>query len=365
MSRRRPSDEDDAWSPGVPSDVEHVRRIAEFFGVSVGVLGVIAGIGLALVLGTIARFAHLHRLPPEKGRSLVLRLRSWWVIALVVGAAVLLGRTATIALVLAVSLLALREYLRLVPEDVRDRCRRLVPWAIAATVLQYGWIWLGWERAALVFVPVVAFLGLTLLVVLGRRPEGFVHVVGAAQWGMMMLVFCVSHVAMLLAMPEATNPVGGTVGWFLYLVILTELNDIAQALWGRPLGRHKMIPEVSPGKSWEGLLGAAITTAVAAVLLAPVLTPLAEPPPRLAGGGLVAATADWWIAPWPVAIALGISIAGFFGDIAISALKRDAHVKDSGTLLPGQGGILDRIDSLTFTAPLFYYAVSWLQGGST
>lgn len=345
--------------------MEHLTRIADWLGVSVGVLGVMTGILLALVLGTIARFAHLHRLPPEKGRSLVLRLRSWWVIAVVVGVAILLGRTATILLILVVSLLALREYVRLVPDDARDRCRSLAPWAIAATVLQYGWIWLGWEQVALVFLPVVAFLGLTLLVVLTRRPEGFLHVVGAVQWGMMLLVFCVSHVALLLAMPEATNPVGGVVGWFLFLVLLTELNDIAQALWGRPLGRHKIIPEVSPGKSWEGLLGAAVTTAIAAVLLAPVLTPLADPPPALEDTALAAWAEGWWIAPWPVAIALAISVAGFFGDIVISALKRDAHVKDSGTLLPGQGGILDRIDSLTFTAPLFYYVVQWLHGGTT
>ena len=145
---------------------------------------------------------------------------------------------------------------------------------------------------------------------------------------------------MFLALPETSNPVAGNAGWIVYLVLLTECNDIAQALWGRQLGRHKVTPHVSPNKTWEGLLLGIFTTILLAIALAPLLTSLPFVWSALAG-------------------AL-IGVSGFFGDITMSAVKRDVGIKDSSTLLPGQGGMLDRIDSLMFTAPVMFYFVYWL-----
>lgn len=334
---------------------EHVNRLSEWAGLPVGVLWVIAGIFLALVAGTIIRLSHLHKLPRETGRSLVRRLRTWWIITGALVLVVLLGRPAMVGLICIVSLLALHEYLALVPE--RSRYGRVVWWTYGAAVLQYVWVYFQIFELFIIFIPVLMFLLLTVRIVLMRQPEGFMHMVGTLQWGMMMLVFCLSHVAFLLSLPREWNPAGGAIGWFLYLVILTECNDIAQALWGRPLGKHKIIPEISPSKSWEGLIGAIVCTTVLAVLLAPVLTPLGEAPARFADEG---SSLAFYVSPWAMAAGLIIGVSGFCGDIAISALKRDAHVKDSGTLLPGQGGILDRIDSLTFTAPLFFHYVHFL-----
>lgn len=321
-----------------------------------GAVLVLVAIVAALVVGTIVRLTHLHRLPRDTARSLALRLRTWWIIALVTGLAVVLGRPATVALLCVVSMLALVEYLALVPQ--RAGLRRVEWWWVhGAAVLQYVWVYTARFDLFLIFVPVVVFLLLTVRIVFMRHPDGFMHAAGTLHWGMMICVFCISHVAFLLVLPDAPNPAGGAVGWFLYLVLLTELNDIAQALIGRPLGRHKIIPEVSPGKSWEGLVGGVVCTTVLAVLLAPVLTPLGTAPPRFAGA---VADLPWWLSPWAAGIGVAIALAGFCGDIAISAVKRDARVKDSGTLLPGQGGILDRVDSLIFTAPLFFHAVHFL-----
>jgi phosphatidate cytidylyltransferase len=339
-------------------------QFSQWTGLEPGVITVMGGVLLGLAAGTVVRLTHLHRLTPEVGRSLLLRLRTWWIIAIVLALVVLLGRAAAVVLMGGVSLVALHEYLGLLPEPERSRVRGLFGWLVAATVLQYAFIWLGEYDLFIVFVPVVVFLGLTLRIVLTRDPAGFRHLVGTVQWGMMLLVFCLSHVAFLLTLPGETNPVGGPIGWFLFLVILTEFNDIAQALFGRPFGRHKIIPEVSPGKSWEGLAGAMVCTAILATVLAPRLTPLAEPAPALVGTTVGTWFVDLPVAPWPIILAVAISLAGFGGDIVISALKRDVHVKDSGTMLPGQGGILDRIDSLTFTAPLFFHAVRWLHGGA-
>jgi phosphatidate cytidylyltransferase len=156
----------------------------------------------------------------------------------------------------------------------------------------------------------------------------------------MTLVFGISHIAYLLVLPEANNPNAGGAGLVLFLVFLTQFNDVAQYVWGKNLGRHKIIPKVSPNKTWEGFLGGVATTTLLSVLLSHWLTPM----------------------PWTVAIAAGllISIAGFIGDVTISALKRDIGLKDSGSMLPGHGGILDRIDSLTYTAPLFFHFIYYL-----
>jgi phosphatidate cytidylyltransferase len=339
----------------MPTIAEFIEAASEWLGLPEGVVWVMGAIALALVLGTIARLTHLHRLPTTTGRSLMRRLRTWWVIALVLALVVVLGRPATVGLVGLLSLLALREFFSLVPE--RSRYGRVVWWTYAAAIMQYVWVYFGLLELFIIFIPVLMFLLLTVRIVLVREPEGFMHMVGVLQWGMMMLVFCLSHVAFLLSLSPEPNPTGGAIGWFLYLVILTEFNDIVQALWGRPFGRHKIIPQISPGKSWEGLIGAVLCTTIVAVILAPLLTPLGQPPLRFEDLGT---ELPWYLSPWPMIAGLFIGIGGFFGDIAISAVKRDAHVKDSGTLLPGQGGILDRVDSLTFTAPLFFHYIYYL-----
>ncbi|MDN5939115.1 MAG: phosphatidate cytidylyltransferase, partial [Salinisphaera sp.] len=148
------------------------------------------------------------------------------------------------------------------------------------------------------------------------------------------------HIAYLLMTPEADNPGVGGAGLVLYLVLLTEGNDVAQYLWGKSLGRRKVVPAVSPNKTLEGFLGGVATTTVLAVLLGPLLTPFSTLHALCAG--------------------LLIGVAGFVGDVTVSALKRDLDIKDSSTLIPGHGGILDRIDSLTYTAPLFFHFTRYL-----
>src|SRR4029078_3939956 len=194
------------------------------------------------------------------------------------------------------------------------------------------------------------FLFIAMRMVLLGETSGFLRAVGTLHWGLMTMLFSLSHVAYLLTLRQpvsvapTTRLTGGALAGpalVLYLVFLTQFNDVAQFLFGKTFGRHPVVPKVSPKKTWEGLLGGAATTVVLAVLLAPVLTPLRQYEAVAAG----------------VMIGLG----GFLGDIVISALKRDLGIKDSGTLLPGHGGILDRVDSPTFTAPLFFHYVSYLH----
>ncbi|HTQ80266.1 MAG TPA: phosphatidate cytidylyltransferase [Thermoanaerobaculia bacterium] len=306
----------------------------------------LAGIFSLLVLATVA-VALLRRLKPQADFSeLHLRVRTWWIMAGVFALALTLSRRVSLAFFAFVSFLALKEFLSLIPTRRADRL--VLFWAYLAIPIQYFWIDQRWYGMFIVFIPVYAFLLLPMQMVLIGETSGFLRAAGTLHWGLMATVFSISHVAFLLILPRTVNPHGGGPGLVLYLVFLTQFNDVAQYIWGRTLGgsggggRHKVIPRVSPGKTVEGLVGGVLTTVVLAWLLAPRLTPLS--------------------APESIAAGLLLGLGGFVGDVVISALKRDLKIKDSGTLLPGHGGILDRIDSLSYTAPLFFHFVWYFHG---
>lgn len=292
-----------------------------------GVRLVLGGILGILVAATAVAWFLRRRGPAEKHAELVARIRSWWIMAGVFGLAIAIDPRLSIGFFAFVSFLALKEYLSLIPTRRADR--RVLFWAYLSIPFQYYWIYRGWYGMFIVFIPVWVMLLLSARMVLIGETKDFLRAVGTLQWGLMLMVFSISHQAYLLVL--------GGAGLVLYLVVLTQLNDVAQYIWGKSLGRHRITPTVSPGKTVEGLLGGIVTTTVLALLLAPWLTPL-----------------DRWDS---VAAGCMISTGGFLGDVTISALKRDLGVKDSGQLIPGHGGILDRIDSLTYTAPLFFHFV--------
>ncbi len=192
----------------------------------------------------------------------------------------------------------------------------------------------------IIFIPVYVFLFLPFRMFLSGETDGFLRSSGTLHWGLMITVFCLSHAAYLLALNPAGNPNGGGAGLLLYLIFLTEMNDVSQYVWGKLFGKTKAISKISPNKTLEGFIGGLLTTTLLAVALAKLLTPLSLIHSIMAG--------------------LLIAMSGFIGDIVISALKRDLGVKDSGTALPGHGGILDRIDSLIYTAPLFFHYIAYL-----
>jgi phosphatidate cytidylyltransferase len=196
-----------------------------------------------------------------------------------------------------------------------------------------------WYNLFLIFIPVWAFLWIAMLMVLRGDTRDFLRAAGTIHWGLMTMVFGLSHLAYLLILPEGKPVVAHGAALLLFVVLLTELNDVAQYIWGKTLGRRKVIESVSPKKTLEGLIGGALTTTVIAFFLAPYLTPL-TPTDSIAAG-------------------LMIGFGGFLGDVTISAVKRDIGVKDSGSMIPGHGGILDRIDSLLFTGPLFFHFMAF------
>jgi phosphatidate cytidylyltransferase len=269
--------------------------------------------------------------------ELAARVNSWWFLVFVFAIAISFRRSVAIAFFAVLSFLALKEYLSLIPTRRTDR--GVLFWAYLAVPLQYVWVGMHWYNLFLIFVPVWAFLWIAMLMVIRGDTKDFLRAAGTIHWGLMTMVFGLSHLAYLLVLPEGKPVAAHGAALLLFVVLLTELNDVAQYVWGRALGRRKIIESVSPKKTVEGLVGGALTTTVLGFLLAPYLTPLTH------GDS--------------IAVGLMIGFGGFLGDVTISAVKRDIGVKDSGSMIPGHGGILDRIDSLLFTGPLFFHFMAY------
>jgi len=291
---------------------------------------VMAGILGLLLLASAITWRLTRRGPQEKYLELAQRIKSWWVMVAVFAIAIAIDRRLSIAFFAFVSFLALKEYFSLIPTRRADR--RVLFWAYLSIPLQYYWVHRGWYGIFIVFVPVWMVLVVSARMALIGETRDFLRAAGTIQWGLLLMVFGISHQAYLLVLPAE-----GGAALVLYLVLLTQLNDVSQYVWGKTLGRHKVVPTVSPNKTVEGLVGGIVTTTALALLLAPLLTPLTR--------------------PHSIAAGLMIGAGGFLGDITIGAVKRDIGVKDAGTMLPGHGGVLDRINSLTYTAPMFFHFV--------
>lgn len=301
--------------------------------ISPPVLIVVCSIACLLVASTVWIWMRKRFSPQKDSSELEARIRSWWVICILFLSAILAGGLAGVWLFGFVSYLAFKEYISLTP--FRQVDRRVMFWAYLAIPFQYYYVGTSWFGMFLIFIPVYMFLIIPMRLVSLQEPKGFLVSAGMMQWGLMITVFCLSHVAWLFMQPTYFHSPGGPAGHVLYLVGLTEFNDIAQFVWGKAFGKTKILPKISPKKTWAGFLGGVGSTMALSALLGPFLTPMSIHVSILIGAGIAA--------------------FGFLGDVTVSALKRDLAIKDTGGLLPGHGGILDRIDSLLFTAPLFVH----------
>ncbi|MGB3627509.1 MAG: phosphatidate cytidylyltransferase [Henriciella sp.] len=299
------------------------------------VFGFAALLGL-LVLGSLAALI-LPNVKPGAADDLAPRMKSWWVICALVGGALLLGWQAFTILFAFISFIALREFLTLAPTRKEDRL--VVLFVYASVLIVYWAVWIDNFAYFLVIPPVYIFIATAMLMAFLGRTDGFLATAGIMQWGVIVCVFNLGHVAFLMRTPLEEVPEAGPAGLVFFLIFVTQFNDVAQYCWGKLFGHHKISPKVSPNKTWEGAIGGFLTTTIIFVLLAPYFTPL-----------------DFWPS---VIVGLVLPVAGFFGDITMSAIKRDLGVKDTSRLLPGHGGALDRLDSLMFTAPLFLHALAY------
>jgi len=295
-----------------------------------------AGLAGVLVLASLA-VVFLQRTKPDKDwTELRQRVQSWWVMIAAVALALALGWVAMTVLFAAVSFVALREILSLAP--LRREDRLIVLWAYLTVPLTYGLVALDQYRIYLVAIPVWFFLVTPFLMAIAGQTRAYLATVATITWAVIVCVFNLAVLPLLMKVPAEEAPAGAA-GLVFLLLLTTEANDVFQFLCGKAFGRRKILPTVSPNKTWEGFAGGWILTAGAFWLLAPVFTPL-----------------NGWQA---AVVAVLLPVAGFAGDVTMSAVKRDLGVKDTSRLIPGHGGLLDRIDSLTFTAPLFFHLAAY------
>jgi phosphatidate cytidylyltransferase len=257
------------------------------------------------------------------------RTRSWWIMVVVFGGAILLGRTATVLLFAFLSFVALREFWTLTPSRRGDHIALFLSFFV---ILPFHYVLLGidWYGLFAIFIPVYAFLILPAIMTLTGDVGEFLARSAKVQWALMLTVYAISHAPALLMLDTGVTPAL----LLVYLVIVAQLSDVFQYVWGKLLGKHRLAPSISPSKTIEGLVGGGASAILVGTLLYR-LTPFSP---------LQAA-----------AVSAVIVVAGFFGGFVLSAIKRDLKAKDWGYLIDGHGGVLDRVDSIAFAAPLFFH----------
>lgn len=298
-----------------------------------------AGIVAFLILASLVGWQLDRRAGPQGNAAidnLNARIRAWWVMVALMGGAFLFGKAGVIGLFAFASFAALREFLTLTPTRRADH-RTLFAMFVVVLPIQYYLIWIEWYGLYSIFIPVYVFLLLPILIALRGDTANFMTRVAEMQWGVMIAIFCLSHVPALLTL-DIPGFEGRKLLLIAFLVIVVQMSDVLQYVWGKLFGRHKVAPKLSPSKTWEGLIGGVASA-------------------TLLGAGL------WWITPFSLwqagLVALVITLMGFFGGLVMSAIKRDRGVKDWGHLIEGHGGMLDRLDSVVFAAPIFFHVVRY------
>lgn len=264
------------------------------------------------------------------------RINAWWVMVTLLALAFWSGKAGLIGLFVFVSFQCLREFISIT--HVRRGDHGALLWSFFFFLpLQYYLVAIDWYGLFSILIPVYAFLLLPISASLGGDTTRFLERTAKTQWGLMICVYCMSHVPALM-MLDIPGYAGRNALLIVFLVLVVQSSDVFQYVWGKLLGRHRLAPEVSPSKTVEGLIGGVLSSTAVG-------------------------TALWKITPfniWQAAlIALAINIMGFFGGFVLSAIKRDRGVKDWGSMIEGHGGMLDRVDSISFSAPIFFHIIRY------
>ncbi|MBV8466623.1 MAG: phosphatidate cytidylyltransferase [Burkholderiales bacterium] len=294
---------------------------------------VLGGVGALLVLASVITWLlWMRRGNTPLITNLAARMRAWWVMVGIFAAAYVLGRNATLVFFAFVSFFALREFLTLTPTRAGDHRALSIAFFILIPV-QYWLIGTDWYSLFAIFIPVYGFLLLPSFSALIQDTDHFLERSAKIQWGVMVAIYCISHVPALLLL-DIPNYKGQDALLMFFFLLIVQLSDVFQYIFGKLMGKTKVAPVVSPSKTVEGLAGGIISAS-------------------LLGGAL------WWLTPFnplqSAAMAFIIALMGFLGGLVLSAVKRSLGVKDWGTMIEGHGGMMDRVDSVSFAAPIFFH----------
>lgn len=341
-------------------------------------IGLIAGM-LVLLGGATIALRILRRQTDAAINPAILetfrrRVYAWWILFSTLAAALLLGKVVTIVLFGFIAFWALREFITLTPTRLGDvPTLHLVFYLF--TPLQF--ILVGLEQYGLysIVIPVYAFLLIPLPIAMSGDYKRFLERTAKIQCALLICVYCLSYTPALLTLdfPETPPAEAGTAGpakaaagappadvhapanaraaeaaaprslnttgLLLFFILIVQLSDVLQYAWAQIPSRHVIVASVSASRTWEGLLGGTLSVALVGIIFC-------------------------WATPFPFWLAglmsMVIALMGFAGGLTMSAIKRDRGVKDYGTLVEGHGGVLDRIDSICFAAPVFFHLTRWL-----
>lgn len=303
-------------------------------------VAVLAGLLCVLIVASAIGYVLERRLSPDGSHAVIEnlnhRIRAWWVMIVLMGLALIGGKAGVTLLFAFCSFAAFREFITLTTTHRADH------WALAVAFfvvlpLQYYLIWMDWYGLFSILIPVYAFLLMPIIAALRGDTDDFLVRIAEVQWALMICVFCTSHVPALLSLDipgfEERN-----VLLIAYLVIVVQMSDVLQYVWGKLLGRTRIAPNLSPSKTVEGFIGGGLSAVAVGAALS-------------------------WMTPFTLLqaafLSLVIVLMGFFGGLVMSAIKRDRGVKDWGHLIAGHGGFIDRLDSVVFSAPIFFHLVRW------
>lgn len=361
--------------------------------------GVLVLLGIATAVVHVLRNREHSGLDPAIVETFRLRVRAWWVLFSILAAALLIpGPWATVGLFWLISFWALREFITLTPTRPGDH--RTLFWVFfLLTPLQFFLVGMGWYGLYSILIPVYAFLFIPARIALAGDYKRFLERTAKIQAGLLICVYCLSYAPALLTLapesdpnppgvasvpaaggteqalpsrghsdgppngqadngqpanpqrdaptvhsPNGTPQIAGYSGALLvFFVLIVQCSDALQYIWSQIPSKHVIVPTINSTKTWEGLLGGTASV-------------------TLIGAALYWATpfqGRWW---WMAAVmSTVIALMGFAGSLTLSAIKRDRGVKDYGTLVEGHGGVLDRIDSICFAAPVFFHLTRlWL-----
>jgi phosphatidate cytidylyltransferase len=298
--------------------------------------GLLSGVLMLLVVASAIGWALSRRVVDDVTRATVeninARIRAWWVMALVFMVSVATGAIGSTLLFTLISFLALREFVTIAPTGAADH--RALFWCFfVVTPLEYLLIWSGWYGLFSILIPIYVSIFVAIRTVLAGESERFLERTAITQWGLVICVYFVSYVpALLMLRIPAYEHQNAKLMFFL--VIVVQLSDVLQYVWGKSIGQRRVAPSISPNKTWAGLVGGTLSA-------------------TLVGAAI------WWATPFgpgqAAVMAFVSTLMGFSGGLIMSAIKRDRGVKDYGSLIAGHGGVLDRIDSLCFAAPVFFH----------
>ncbi|ATH06824.1 hypothetical protein BIY24_02385 [Halobacteriovorax marinus] len=306
-----------------------IDSICEITGFTPLFTEVLLGIYGLLVFFTLL-FIPWNKVKPSKGmHEIVLRVYSWWAILVLATLMFLLPTSIALVGISLLTYISLREFLTKL--SVTKHFRSTLFYIYLAIPIQFYIAKNGTTYSFNSFLPVYMFFLIPIRNILHGEYEKYLEFNGKVFWSVMLIVYGFSNITFLRHQGNIETYGGEQDLLIILIVFLTQINDVLQFLWGKTIGKHKLSPTISPNKTIEGFVGGALTLSLLTFSLSNYL------PFDHAGEAAL--------------FGFLLSVFGLFGDLNMSAVKRDLGVKDMDDLIPGHGGILDRLDSLSFTLP--------------